>query len=209
MSAIPKDTNAVRDASDFWSRRRAAVQAEETAVRRAEEIAETQAQEARLEAKTDDELLAEAGLPDPDRLETPEAVRDFLQAQLPQRLRNRALRQLWRLNPTLANLDGLVDYGEDFTDSATVIEGLQTTYQVGKGMLAALQADEPAAVEPPIDELPAEELPADEPEYLAEAPAEMPSAMPDPAAASQEGPASDELAGMPQRRMRFHFEEEA
>ena len=35
----------------------------------------------------------------------------------------------------LANLDGLIEYGEDYTDKATVIENLQTTYQVGKGML--------------------------------------------------------------------------
>ena len=41
---------------------------------------------------------------------------------------------MWLANPALANLDGLLDYGEDFTDSATVIENLQTAYQVGKGM---------------------------------------------------------------------------
>ena len=40
----------------------------------------------------------------------------------------------------LANLDGLVDYGEDFTDSAPVIENLQTAYQVGKGMLKHVEA---------------------------------------------------------------------
>ena len=43
-----------------------------------------------------------------------------------------ALRRLWKVNPVLANVDGLVEYGEDFTDSATVVENLQTTYQVGK-----------------------------------------------------------------------------
>ena len=53
---------------------------------------------------------------------------------VPDRLRRRALRCLWLANPALANLDGLIDYGEDFTDSATVIENMQTAYQVGKGM---------------------------------------------------------------------------
>jgi hypothetical protein len=53
---------------------------------------------------------------------------------VPDRLRRRALRRLWLANPALANLDGLLDYGEDFTDSATVIENMQTAYQVGKGM---------------------------------------------------------------------------
>ena len=54
---------------------------------------------------------------------------------VPDRIRRRALRRLWLSNPALANLDGLLDYGEDFTDSATVVENIQTAYQVGKGML--------------------------------------------------------------------------
>ena len=54
---------------------------------------------------------------------------------VPERLRRRALRKLWLSNPALANLDNLVDYGEDYTDAALVIENLQTAYQVGKGML--------------------------------------------------------------------------
>jgi hypothetical protein len=58
----------------------------------------------------------------------------FMSKAVPDRLRRRALRRLWLANPALANLDGLLDYGEDFTDSATVIENLQTAYQVGKGM---------------------------------------------------------------------------
>jgi hypothetical protein len=33
----------------------------------------------------------------------------------------------------------LVDYGEDFTDSAMVVENMQTAYQVGKGMLKHVQ----------------------------------------------------------------------
>lgn len=40
----------------------------------------------------------------------------------------------------MANVDGLVDYGEDFTDAAMVVENLQTAYQVGKGMLAHVEA---------------------------------------------------------------------
>ena len=56
------------------------------------------------------------------------------------------------MNPTLANLDGLIDYGEDYTDAATVIENMQTAYEVGKGMLAhveelARQAEEKLAAE--------------------------------------------------------------
>lgn len=126
--------------SDFWSRRRAAVVAEEEAAhasRAAEDVARA---EADLEAKTDDDILAEYDLPDPDTLETPEDIRDFLSKAPLQRLKTRALRRMWRLNPVLANLDGLLDYGEDFTDSAMVIENMQTAYQVGKGMLRHIEA---------------------------------------------------------------------
>ena len=58
----------------------------------------------------------------------------FLKAAIPERLKRRALRRLWTTNPVLANLDGLIDYGDDFTDAATVVENLSTTYQVGKGL---------------------------------------------------------------------------
>jgi hypothetical protein len=121
--------------SDFWSRRRAGVAAEE----RAEDIrleAETTAEvEKAQEDKTDAELLEELDLPDPDTMEPGDNFSAFMRNAVPERLRRRALRKLWLSNPLLANVDGLIDYGEDFTDSAQVIENLSTTYQVGKGML--------------------------------------------------------------------------
>lgn len=120
---------------DFWSRRRAAVEAETAAeVTERDAVAEAEAT-AELEARADAEILTELNLADPDTLETPDAIRDFLTHTLPARLKARALRRLWRLNPVLANLDGLIEYGEDYTDSATVVENLQTAYQVGKGMM--------------------------------------------------------------------------
>jgi len=169
--------------ASFWDRRRAAVAAEEATL-------QTEAQEAKLAERTDEDILAELELPEPEALDSPDAVRDFLKAELPQRLKTRALRRLWRLNPVLANLDGLVDYGEDFTDSATVIENMQTVYQVGKGMLTAL-TEEP---EPEIEE----EAPAEEEPLLmaeAETPIEItPTPLHDP---------EPEAAAMPQRRTRF------
>ena len=63
----------------------------------------------------------------------------FMSKAVPDRIRRRALRTLWRSNPVLANVDMLVDYGEDFTDSAMVVENMQTAYQVGKGMLKHIQ----------------------------------------------------------------------
>ncbi|MEO1549332.1 MAG: DUF3306 domain-containing protein [Pseudomonadota bacterium] len=118
---------------DFWSRRKAAVEAEEAA------RSDAQSEEA-LAERSDEDILEELGLAEPETLQSAEDVREFIGSAVPQRLKTRALRTLWRLNPTLANLDGLVDYGEDFTDAATVVENLQTAYQVGKGMLAHIEA---------------------------------------------------------------------
>lgn len=121
--------------ADFWSRRRAAVAAEDLAEKHESEAAQREAVERELAERPDAELLAEAGQPAPEALDSPEAVRDFLASALPNRLKSRALRRLWTLNPLLANVDGLVDYGEDFTDSAMAVEAVQTAYQVGRGML--------------------------------------------------------------------------
>jgi hypothetical protein len=63
----------------------------------------------------------------------------FMSKTVPDRIRRRALRILWRSNPVLANVDMLVDYGEDFTDAAMAVENIQTAYQVGKGMLKHVQ----------------------------------------------------------------------
>ncbi|GFE63017.1 DUF3306 domain-containing protein [Litoreibacter roseus] len=120
---------------DFWSRRRAGVKAE-AQTDEAEALAEAEAAErAALEEKTDEQLLEELGLPDPDTLGEGDDFSVFMSKVVPDRLRRRALRKLWLTNPALANLDELVDYGQDFTDSAMVVENMQTAYQVGKGMM--------------------------------------------------------------------------
>ncbi|MDP4032471.1 MAG: DUF3306 domain-containing protein [Pseudorhodobacter sp.] len=133
---------------DFWSRRRAAVQAETTAEAKAIEAAEADArsaagqralQEAQAD-KTDAEILQDLGLQDPDTMQMGDDFAAFMRSAVPDRLRQRALRRLWRSNPVLANLDGLLDYGEDYTDAATVLPGMTTAYQVGRGMLGHVQA---------------------------------------------------------------------
>lgn len=193
---------------DFWSRRKAQVEAEqlrEAAQIEAERASKTEAAQAE---RSDEDLLQEAGLPDPDQLSDPQQVQEFLRSNLPQRLKTRALRRLWRLNPILANVDGLVDYGEDYTDAATVVEGLQTVYQVGKGMLARFEeltendmgAEEPAAQEAREETTPAAEsqhAAPDQSELVQDDQTQLP---PDP----QGDP--DEIAALPRaRRMRFSY----
>ncbi len=127
------------DQSTFWARRRAAVEAEAKADARAQDIQERHELDAQLSEKTDEDLLAELNLPDPDTLKIGDDFSAFMSKAVPDRLRRRALRVLWRSNPVLANVDALVDYGQDFTDSAMVVENMQTAYQVGKGMLAHIE----------------------------------------------------------------------
>jgi hypothetical protein len=114
---------------------------------------------------TEEELEAEAaelGLPPLESLGEGSDFKAFMAKEVPARLRNRALRKLWISNPVLANLDGLVDYGEDFTDAATVVENMTTAYRVGRGYMR-----------------PGEE-PEEEPEEMAEEMAEETGAEPSP-----------------------------
>lgn len=129
--------------SDFigrWSDRKRAV-AEEA---RVPEAAEDPPEDIPEEDMSDEELLAKFELPEPESLKQGDDFSAFMAKAVPDRLRNRALKVLWRSNPTLANIDGLVDYGEDFTDAAMVPEVLNTAYKVGRGFLKDILEEEEA-----------------------------------------------------------------
>ena len=125
--------------SDFWSRRKSAVKEEIEEERRQAEIKRASEIQGELDVKTDEEVLKELGLPDPDTLEPGDDFKVFMKEVVPERLRRRALKKLWLSNPLLANVDGLVDYGEDFTDAAVGAGFVETTYQVGKRMLKHIE----------------------------------------------------------------------
>ena len=118
-----------------WSRRRAAVAAEEAALKREAEDAVVAEQQAELAEKTDAEILEELGLPDPDALVMGDDFKAFMVKTVPQHLRKRALRSLWRSNPVLACVDGLNDYDDDYLTGSTGQGVIKTGYQVGKGMM--------------------------------------------------------------------------
>ncbi len=86
-----------------------------------------------FEGKSDDEILSILELPEPDTLKLGDTVEKFMDNRVPERIRARALRAFWKTNPLLANIDGLDEYCDDYTDAAMVVENLQTIYQVGKG----------------------------------------------------------------------------
>ncbi|MEX0329002.1 MAG: DUF3306 domain-containing protein [Ruegeria sp.] len=187
--------------SDFWSRRKAAVQAEAEADAQAVEEQIIAQQRTELEEKTDAEILAEFDLPDPDTLEAGDDVSGFMAKAVPDRLRRRALRRLWRLNPVLANVDGLVDYGEDYTDAACVIENMQTAYQIGKGMLAHVEALATDAEDP--DEV---DIEGDHPEPEAELATLAPQENPEPVLVPDPEEAVEADLPPAPRRMTFDFE---
>ncbi len=181
---------------DAWSRRKARV-AEAEALERA--AAERAAAEAAMEGRSDAEICAELGLPDPQSLGPGDDFAAFLKSQVPERLRRVALRRLWRSDPALANVDGLVEYGEDFTISTGAGEALATAYRVGKGFLDEV---EEAAAEP------AEEPVQDETEVEAEAALTAPGPAPEACAEPVPEEAAERIPAPAPRRMRFEFHDQ-
>ena len=157
---------------DFWSRRKQAVEAEKRAGAEAREEEKAAEERKALEERPDEEVLAELDLPDPDSLGEGDDFAAFMKKAVPERLRRRALRRLWLSNPVLANLDELLDYGEDFTDAATVMADLQSVYRVGKGMVRDEDLAEAAEAgkEEEQDALPPQEAAAAEPDPVEDAP---------------------------------------
>lgn len=121
-----------------WSRRKSEARAGDLEEEPREASGEPEAgalEELPDDGKSDDEILRELDLPDPDSMREGDDFKAFLRSEVPERLRRRALARLWRSHPLLATVDDLVEYGEDYTDAATVVENLQTAYRVGRGML--------------------------------------------------------------------------
>ena len=167
-----------RDPSVFsrWSERKRAVAAEAEAE---EERKDLMPDPAGLDIKnapdtidlTEEELLEKLGLPDPETMQKGDDFTAFLRDGVPEALKKRALRTLWRSNPVLANLDGLVDHGEDYTDAAMVPETMKTLYQVGKGMLRKVV--EPAEGDAETEAEPAELAQAAETNGINQEPARL------------------------------------
>ena len=136
-----------------WSDRKIRSEVDETKLP-STELAEEKPTQDEFEGKSDDEILTILELPDPGTLKLGDTVEAFMDGRVPERIRLKALRAFWKTNPVLANIDGLDEYCEDYTDAAMVVENLQTIYQVGKGYavqaldaLESLADDEEAAAD--------------------------------------------------------------
>ncbi len=163
-----------------------------------------------LAALPEDAALERLGLPDPDTLGPGDDFSGFMAKAVPEALRRRALRRLWLSNPVLANIDNLVDYGENFADPALVPEVLATAYRVGSGMLRQdlPPRTEAAAPAPDAAEAPEPEAAkALEPETQDTEPSEAHLATPEPEAEPAPPPdaADGEPPPDPPRRRRMAF----
>lgn len=194
---------AEEDIFSRWSRRRRAVAEEERRETVAEEAAEV-AVAAEAEPETPEEeaaLLERLGLPVPESLRPGDDFSVFMAKAVPEFLRRRALRVLWRSNPVLANLDGLNDYDADFNAPELNQKVLATAYQVGRGFLRSealpeILQDNDREQQIALTETANEALmPDNETQELEEAEV-APSDTPDESAQSEEKPFSP-------KRMRF------
>lgn len=91
-------------------------------------------------AKDDEEALSEEELGefadvDFDKLNYASDYSRFMKAGVPDAIRRRALRKLWASNPLLANIDGLNDYDEDYSDAALAMKIIGSNYKPGSGYL--------------------------------------------------------------------------
>ena len=102
-------------------------------------------------------------LPDIDSLDADSDYSVFMQEGVPAALRRLALRKLWRSDPLFSSIDEMVEYGEDFTDAATVIGNVESAYKVGKGYIREEADAEETAEEEAVPAV-SEETPEADPE---------------------------------------------
>jgi hypothetical protein len=141
-----------------WSRRKAETRAGRGGA--APELKEEKA-ELPVDAATPDDAGQEApaaetpppDLPDIDTLTSDSDFTAFMKEGVPKAVRRQALRKLWASDPVFNFIDGMEEYGEDYTDAATVVAGMKSAWEVGKGYPKEEKPDAPAeAVETGADE---------------------------------------------------------
>ena len=132
-------TRQAADESGFlgrWSRRKAEARTADVALEPDAESEQIEGGEGtRSTEETEKPSFDIESLPDIDSLGPTSDFSVFMQAGVPADLKTKALRKLWRVKADLANLDGLIDYGEDLTGSFKVVDHLKTAYEVGRGFL--------------------------------------------------------------------------
>lgn len=186
-----------------WSKRKRKAAAEIDAAEPMQESTDAPAADAGAETsadRADEEILAHLGLKNPDLLEPGDDFSAFMREAVPQHIRRRALRRLWRSNPVLANLDGLNDYDTDFTGDTVAPGALKTAYKVGVGLLRESGREAAMPENPEIDSEAGSEPEQDQ--DIAES-VEVSEISPESGDSAED---VVESRAVHRRRMRFHFE---
>jgi len=152
-------TTSDKDNKDFlsrWSERKAAVQeAEKSEI--AKDLELPAADQEALPAEMDEAQISADGEPDfvpteedVEKLDINSDFSKFLKNSVPQHIKRMALQKLWRTDPAFAVVDGLLEYGEDYSDMTNKGVAIQTAYQAGKGYLNRDDKTGDAAPEDPV-----------------------------------------------------------
>jgi hypothetical protein len=175
MAERERPTRERRDADEGFLRRWSRRKAEARSAPLEAASVPTEAPPASREQPAEPEKEASApidpkDLPDIESLDANSDFTVFMRPGVPEHLRALALRKLWRSDPIFSNLDGLVEYGEDYSIASWPKEAIRTAYKVGRGFLEQLgEGAEGSGQAPPA--APADQ-PADQAARIAAAPAE-------------------------------------
>ncbi|MFK5980441.1 MAG: DUF3306 domain-containing protein [Rhizobiaceae bacterium] len=126
-----------------WSKRKLAV-AEETKndVLPEEDIVDAEAAEALAAEYQANREAAEAI--DIEAIDEDTDFSVFMKDGVPDLLKKTAMAVLWRTNPIFANVDGLVDYDDDFGSPDLIMKTFESAYKIGKGYLEKVEEEEDA-----------------------------------------------------------------
>ncbi len=155
--------------SESFLRRWARLKAERTKPETPAPLPDTLPEPAAAIAGSESAATPPEELPSIDDLTKDSDFTPFLKAGVPETLKRLALRKLWRTDPVFANLDGLVEYGEDFAAPFRNPGPVATLFRLGRGMPGPGESEagetedaaQPDAVERVEGETP-ENLPATE-----------------------------------------------
>jgi hypothetical protein len=105
-----------------------------------------------------------ADLPSVESLTKDSDYAPFMRPEVPEELRQKALRQLWATDPVLSSPDLFDMHNLDYNAVPTFPEGVRSLYRVGRGLIDAIEAEaeeaaaRKAAESPPAPDAPAERI---------------------------------------------------
>lgn len=124
-----------------WARRKEDVRKAEDA--EAEALEAEEKAEGEVEPETEEEAMALLAERDPelaeqiagvdlDNLSYEDDFTVFMKTKVPDIIRRKALSKLWLSHPLLANLDGLNEYDEDYTQAADAAEMVRKAFEAAR-----------------------------------------------------------------------------